>query len=220
MAFGWGVMLLAVMVTVFPPLVVIPVHGVVQAGSNFFRMGLMRHFIDRSIIVPFAVGSLLAALLGTQVVVALEPFYLQLLLGLFILYLVWGPKLSKVYMSHKIQFYLGGFLTTLASLFVGASGPLAAAFIGRVGLKKEAQVATHATAMVVQHGLKTLVFGFVGFAFADYALLMGLMATGFAGTYVGKHVLLKLPEKIFRVAYKVVITLLALRLLYMAFLSY
>ncbi|MFT7144318.1 MAG: putative membrane protein YfcA [bacterium] len=106
---GGGVMLLAVMVTVYPPSIVIPVHGVVQMGSNFFRMGLMRHFIERSIVVPFAIGSCLGAFIGAQFVVALDEVALKFILAMFILYLVWGPPFKRVHLSRRVRFYLSGF---------------------------------------------------------------------------------------------------------------
>lgn len=212
---GGGVLMLAVMMTFFPPAILIPIHGLVQMGSNVFRMSLMHVHIDRSIIIPFFIGSLIAAAVGSQVVVALDEKVLKLTLALFVLYLVWVPQVKRINLSHKWRFYIGGAFSTFASLFIGASGPLAAAFISRQKVNKETQVATHAAAMVVQHGLKTLVFGAIGFAYMEYALLIGLMLTaGFLGTYVGKHLLMKLPEQAFQVIYKTIITLLAVHLLY------
>lgn len=213
---GGGVLLLAVMLSVFPPLVVLPVHGVVQMGSNFFRAYLMKKFLALEVFLPFIMGAFLASILGSQIVVSLSDVLLKLILALFILYLVWLPKPKRVgFLPCKWRAYVGGFLSTLASLFVGASGPLAAAFIHRSTEQKEVYVATHAASMVVQHGLKTLVFGLVGFAYSDYAMLITLMiSTGFLGTYLGKHILLKLPEHVFAVIYKFVITLLAFNLLY------
>ncbi len=212
---GGGVLMLAVMMTFFPPVILIPIHGIIQMGSNVFRMSLMRAHIDKSIIIPFFIGSLIAALVGSQLVVALDEKILKLTLALFVLYLIWGPKVKRIKMSRKWRFYIGGAFSTFASLFIGASGPLATAFISRQKVKKETQVATHAAAMVVQHGLKTLVFGAIGFAFADYAVLIVLMlVSGFLGTYVGKHLLMKLPEHIFQIIYKTIITLLAVHLLY------
>lgn len=213
---GGGVFLLAVMLSVFPPLIVLPVHGVVQMGSNFFRAVLMRPYLALEVFLPFTVGAFLGAAAGSQVVVNLSDVVLKLILGLFILYLVWLPKPKKAgFLPPKLRSIVGGFLSTLASLFVGASGPLAAAFIHRSSEKKEVYVATHAASMVVQHGLKSLVFGLIGFAYMDYALLMLFMVlTGFMGTYVGKHVLLKLPEHVFAFIYRLVITLLAFKLLY------
>ncbi|MAF31898.1 MAG: hypothetical protein CMF60_06805 [Magnetococcales bacterium] len=213
---GGGVLLLAVMLSVFPPAVVLPVHGVVQLGSNFFRALLLRRFLSWSVFVPFIAGSALGALAGAHVYVALPEAVLKLILALFILHLVWLPKLGKVsLLSLRLRSIVGGFLSTMASLFVGASGPLAAAFIQRSTAKKEGYIATHAAAMVAQHGFKSVAFGFLGFAFYDYALLMILMiATGFLGTFLGKRVLLRLPESLFEVIYKTVISLVAVKLLY------
>lgn len=216
---GGGVMLLAVMLSIFPPLIVLPIHGVVQLGSNFFRALLMRKFIAYEILIPFTVGAILGAGLGAQFVVTLDEGILQLILGLFILYLVWVPKLKNIrFLPPNIHFSVGGFLSTFASLFVGASGPLAAAFIARAAEKKEIYIATISSSMVVQHGFKTIVFGFAGFVFYDYILLIALMIlTGFLGTYAGKHIVLRISQKLFSVVYKTVITLLALRLLWDAF---
>jgi len=43
---------------------------------------------------------------------------------------------------------------------------------------------------------------------------VGLLAFGFAGTFAGKQMLDKLPEKIFRTILKIILTLISLRLLY------
>lgn len=214
---GGGVLLLSVMVSFFPPTVVIPLHGVIQLGSNGFRALLMRHFFKRDILLAFTLGSIIAGIFGSQVVVNLDETLLKIILGIFILYMVWGPKLPFVNTKGKLRFYLGGFISTFASLFIGASGPITAAFMGRENLSKEAKVATHAAIMSIQHGLKIIIFGFMGFAFYDYALLIILMLiTGVFGTYVGRHMLFKIPESVFHILSKTVITLLALRLLYSA----
>ena len=60
-----------------------------------------------------------------------------------------------------------------------------------------------------------LAFGVVGFAFGPYLpLLAGLLASGFAGTYAGRHLLHRLPERAFRLGLKAILTAIALRLLY------
>ena len=55
----------------------------------------------------------------------------------------------------------------------------------------------------------------LGFAFGPYVpLLVGLIASGFAGTGAGRLVLNRLPERVFRIGLKAILTLLALRLFY------
>ena len=62
---------------------------------------------------------------------------------------------------------------------------------------------------------KIFVFGLLGFAFGPYLpLLCSLIVCGYAGTWCGKHVLVHIPEKFFRTGLKIILTLLAFRLLY------
>jgi uncharacterized membrane protein YfcA len=57
----------------------------------------------------------------------------------------------------------------------------------------------------------------LGFAFAPYiALLIGLVTFSFIGSYAGKLLLNRRPKRIFRMALKATLTVLALQLLYSA----
>ena len=78
-------------------------------------------------------------------------------------------------------------------------------------------VSTHSVVMTIQHGLKIVTFVLLGFAFSPcIALLIGLVTFGFIGSYAGKLLLNRLPERIFRVALKATLTALALQLLFSA----
>ncbi len=213
---GGGVTMLAVMAQVMPPLALIPVHGLVQLGSNISRMTVMRQHIDWHFLGWFFLGGLLGAAVGVQVVTALPTSVLQTILGLFILYSIWGPMPDRTKASRS-GLVVGGGLTTLASMFIGASGPLAMVLVKGYDYDRFSKVGTFSGVMVIQHGLKGVVFGIAGFAFAPYIPLVALMVgAGFLGTLVGKRVLLKQNEDRFGIILDVVLTLLALRLLWQA----
>jgi len=219
MGMGGGVLMLATMALILPPTVLIPIHGVVQVGSNLGRAALMLRNILTPIIPAFFIGTALGAAIGAQVVIALPTAILQAVLGCFVIYATWAPKFKASATSRK-TFFGVGVLATFATMFVGATGPLVAPFVGAACKERQQVVATHAALMVIQHGLKIITFGFLGFAFGPYLpLLAGLLICGFAGTWCGKHVLLRLPEHIFRIGFKTLLTLLALRLLYSAFIA-
>ena len=75
--------------------------------------------------------------------------------------------------------------------------------------------------MTFQHLFKVILFGVLGFSFGPYIpLLVGLVGFGVCGTIVGKRVLDKLPEKVFRIGLQTILTLLAARLLYAAVTTY
>lgn len=213
---GGGVALLAVMAQIVPAPAIVPVHGIVQLGSNVGRAGLMRRDIDLRLLAYFMAGSLLGAVAGGQIVVSLPVEYLQLILGLFILYATWGPKPTGATASEKSVIF-GGALSTLLTMFVGATGPFVAAVLRPMELGKLPQVATMSACMVVQHALKVAVFGLLGFSFAPYLPLMVMMiALGFVGTLVGRQLLKRVSEKLFKQGLNFVLTLLSLRLLWVA----
>lgn len=213
---GGGVTMLAVMAQVMPPLALIPVHGLVQLGSNISRAVVMIRHIDLRFIGWFFVGGLLGAAVGVRVVTALPVSVLQSVLGLFILYSVWGPMPTGGRPS-RTRLIAGGGITTLASMFVGASGPLAMVIVKAFDYDRFTKVGTFSGVMVVQHGLKGIVFGIAGFAFLPYLPLVAFMvAAGFLGTLVGKGVLLRQNEDHFGLILNIILTLLALRLLWQA----
>jgi uncharacterized membrane protein YfcA len=78
-------------------------------------------------------------------------------------------------------------------------------------------VATFGALMIIMHTTKFAAFLTVGIALHRYApLIVALIASGIFATWVGSHVLNKVPEKLFRTVFKIVLTMLALRLFYVA----
>jgi uncharacterized membrane protein YfcA len=213
---GGGVIMLAAIASTVPPAAVIPVHGVIQLGSNSGRAVLLAGHVVRPVLGYFAAGALVGALVGGQLYVNLPGHVLKLVIALFILYTVWGPKFRRVRIASW-AYSLAGFATSFVTMFVGGTGPFVAAFISPDRFGKEQTVATHAACMTLQHGFKVLIFGLLGFAFGPWlALMAAMVAGGFLGTMAGRAVLLRLPERAFKIAFKTVLTLLALRLLWSA----
>jgi uncharacterized membrane protein YfcA len=213
---GGGLVLLGVMASFLPPVVVIPIHGVVQLGSNAGRATLMREHIDRRILLPFSLGSVLGIAAGAKLFVALPTATLQIILGLFVLASVWLPKLRASHISNR-GFALVGIVGSFCTMFVGATGPFVASFITPDRLPRHAVVATHAACMTLQHTLKVVAFGFLGFAFLPWASLLAVMVgAGFLGTMLGRRLLDRLPHQVFANVFKIILTVLALRMLYAA----
>lgn len=211
---GGGVLSLASMALVLPPATLIPLNGIVQVGSNGGRAFLMRDNIQWHLIPIFLVGTIIGASVGGKFVVTLPTSTLQIILALFIIYAMWGPKF-KASRPGKKTFFVVGIYAAFATMFVGATGPLIAPFVAASSDKRQEVVATHGAMMTIQHGLKCIVFGILGFAFGPYIpLLAAMLALGFVGSYLGKLALNKLPEEVFRNIFKWGITLMAVRLLY------
>jgi uncharacterized membrane protein YfcA len=210
---GGGVAMLGALAGTVPPAMVVAVHGVVQFGSNIGRAVLQRAHILWRPTALFTLGSVIGAGLGAAVFVALPEKLLLGLLGLFILLMTWIPK-PRIPGLETFGVFAGGIIATFVTMFVGATGPFVQALFLPMGLEKRVLVATHAACNVIQHGLKALAFGWLGFNFADWApLLVAMILSGFLGTWLGTTLLEKLPEALFKTILKWLLTVLALDLL-------
>ncbi len=213
---GGGILVLATMAQLLSPTVLVPIHGVVQLGSNLGRAVLLLRHMLKSVVPPFLVGTLVGAAVGAQIVVTLPKQVLQMVLAFFILTTTWMPGFQSS-STGKIKFFVVGALTTIASMFVGGTGALVGSFLSPACLDRRQFVSTHAVVMSIQHAFKVIAFALLGFSFSHYLpLLAGLVLFGFMGSYAGRAVLNRLPEQVFRAALKGILTLLGLRLLYTA----
>ncbi len=213
---GGGLAMLAIMANVMPVAAIIPVHGVVQTTNNTSRAFLLRRDLCLPIFIWFSAGGVLGILVASQVVVTLPLNLLQIIMGVFILYSVWAPKL-KNFIQGKSSLFFGGIIASAASMFIGASGPITMAFLPRSKLTHQQLVATHAAIMVLQHGLKIFAFGLLGFIYTPWiGLLIAMLVSGFAGALAGRAILWRMPEEKFKLIFNLVLTLLALRMLYQA----
>lgn len=213
---GGGVMLLGAMALVLPPAAIIPVHGLVQMGSNVNRMLMTWRHVDWQTILWFLPGVILGAWLASLFLVQLSLGALQLAIAGFILFLCWGPKLPQMALSRP-GIFIASLTTSFAAMFAGASGPLVAAFIKQQGGDRFRTVATFAASMSLQHAPKALVYGVAGFVFTQWIGLIVLMIiAGFIGTWAGLHLLKRINDERFNQLFKWMLTLLGLRLCWQA----
>jgi uncharacterized membrane protein YfcA len=213
---GGGVMLLGIMAQIVPPQVIIPVHGIIQLGSNFGRATMSWRHIDWRVIRDFAIGGIGGALVGSLVIVSLPPAYIYLSIAAFTLYLCWGPRLPALALGRGGTVAAGAG-TTFLTLFVGATGPLVGAFLNQKHSDRYTTVATFAAAMSMQHTMKAVVFQAAGFDLRPWLWLMvAMIASGIVGTWLGLKLLRRFRDHHFQLAFKIVLSLLAVRLVWQA----
>jgi uncharacterized membrane protein YfcA len=208
---GGGGLLLAIMAVLVPPAALIPTHGVIQIGSNLGRALITFRHIFWPALPAFAVGSVIGAALGGALVVNLPPEWVQIGVGGFVLWSVLGRPPRQVRDWPGIV----GAISTFLTMFFGATGLFVATYTKSQDLPRHAHVATHAALMTVQHGLKTIAFGLLGFAFSHWwGFVAAMIAAGFVGTLVGKLFLNRMDDTKFRFALNTVLILLSLRLIW------
>lgn len=218
-AFGIGgsALLIMSMVQVMPPAAVIPVHGMVQLGANASRFSMIWRDVDYRRLLAIIPGIFIGAGMASWLLVLLPPGVLELTIASFMIFMCWGPALPARAVGLGGSLVMGA-VTTFLSSFVGAAGSIVAAYLKHISHERLVRVATFSAVMSLQHLSKAFIFGFAGFVFFDWLLLMAAMiGVGFVGTWAGLKFLKKVSNNRFDLVMKLVLTLLSIRLLWIAF---
>lgn len=198
--FGGAAVLLPVLVAFFGLRDAIPILTVAQLIGNGSRVWFNRHELDGRVVGWFALGAVPLAFLGGLLFARAPLPALTRLLGLFLLLLVaWrhlrtGPPPRPPLRS----FALLGAGSSFLSALLGSVGPLMAPFFLAYGLVKGAYIGTEALATVIMHIVKLIAYRQASLLSARPAIAgLALGPIMIAGSYVGKRVVDRLPERAF-----------------------
>jgi uncharacterized membrane protein YfcA len=215
-AMGGGLMLLAILAMFFPPAILIPIHTLVQLGVGTSRVVLMWPYILVSTLLPFTIGAALGAAAGAQIFVTLPAALLYGILAVFIITVTWMPNLGLIG-PERGRFALLGGSATFLGIFVSATGTLVSPFVAAASPDRRNHSATLAALMTIVHIMKIVAFGVLGVGIGAYLpLVVAMIATAALGAWAGRAALNAMRESWYRTVFKLVMTGLALRLIWVA----
>jgi uncharacterized protein len=216
---GGGVGLLAVMATVQPAPVVLPLYAVTQAVSNIARTFLDLRKVYWPIFLFFAPPALLGVFVGVQFYDGDGMTWLQPAIGMYLLvYLAWHRVTIRTLEIPLPGFMPVGLVSGAVSVTLGAAGLLMAPFFLRKDFDPTQVVVTKSACQLSLHLTTVPAFLSAGFAYGDHAqLLVALTVASVAGTYFGRSVLSRMSPKMFTIGFEIMLALLAVRLIVEAF---
>jgi uncharacterized membrane protein YfcA len=179
---------------------IVPIHGLVQLVSNSSRTYWLIDKVKWKIFCYFAIPVPLGGLCGYIILTKMtNTSWLLIVIVVVLLYAALKPKKMPELRLNLVGFGILGFIASLLSCLIGATGPLLAPFFVREDWDKESIVATKAVCQTSIHLIKIPVFLKLAFPYFEYFHLIGLMVLGvMAGTRVGIYLLQKIhPEKFF-----------------------
>lgn len=214
-AIGGGFLMLAVVAAFMPVSAVVPLHSVLMLGTSVGRGWFFWRFIRWEIVRPFVLGCVIGAPLGARIYLGLPEAVIALVVGLFMLAAVWMPPLPwRIPLKHP--FFAVGIVHSFLSAMFSFGGVLQPLMM-RTALDKMQIIATLAVALLFMNLAKIAGYAAFGFDYRPYLLLIGVaLLAGVAGARVGRHLAERVPEEKFRMVFNLVMTVLALRLLYRA----
>jgi uncharacterized membrane protein YfcA len=208
---GGGSLLLALMATLLPISVVIPLHGIAQTFSNIGKAYFGRTQIVWQLTKPLLLGTVIGTAVGLLVWSFIPLNINQMLLGLFLLISTWKPEWLRL---NKIKLWISGAISSVISVFAGATGPIIMSMLPIKELLPSQIVATHGAIMTLHHSVKTLGFVLIGFSMSNYLpMITGMLIASWCGSYIGNKMLIKLPENRVKGSIKLILTLLAFHMI-------
>ena len=229
---GGGIILLGIMALIIPQgYMVIALHGIIQLFSNTTRTYIFRKHLKKNIINEFIKGAFIGVAISAIIIFLLIQLYdvgsaseikvdfLKPIIGVFIIWYLFlkGPKKEK----KSKSFVKVGFISGLASIFVGATGPLIAPFFLSGNLTKENIIANKAACQMITHLTKIplFIYFFNVSYISEYSLLIPLILSVYIGTNLGKKLLSFIPERTFKLLFKTALTIIAIKLIIGEFLG-
>ena len=224
---GGGIILLGIMAIIIPNgYMVIALHGIIQLISNTTRTFVFKTYLKKKLVKEFLIGAIIGAGLSATIIFLLIKFFevssaseikvdfLKPLIGIFIIWYLFlkGPKKEK----ESKSFIKVGSISGLASIFIGATGPLIAPFFLNSNLTKENIIANKAACQMITHLTKIplFIFFFNVNYIQEYKLLLPLILAVFIGTNFGKKILDMIPEKLFIKLFKTALFIIAIKLIF------
>lgn len=211
--FGGAAVLLPVLVLAFGPRQAIPILTVAQLIGNGSRVWFNRRELNWRVVGWFTIGAVPMALLGGFLFATAPLAALTRLLGAFLIAVViWRHLRPSTPRRFPVQTFTGiGAGASFLSALLGSVGPVMAPFFLAYGLVKNAYIGTEALSTVVMHVTKLV-------AYRQSAVLPGsAVTTGLAlgplmilGSFAGKHIVRRLPEKAFVAIIEAVLVLAGL----------
>lgn len=217
-----GMLMLAAMLCFMSHGDAIPTHAAVQIASNGTRALAFLKNVDLGTFGRYFLGLVPGMGVGMVLLWALgepeesEP-YLKTLIGVFILVATYFPKGKFDGQSTGVwwDFSLMGLVAGTAALTVGAVGPLIAPLFARRDFVKERLIATKAVCQLATHLMKIPAFIWLRDLnipqLSTLALLLIVMVI--PGTLIGKRIVTHVPERHFRIAFRVALTVAGLKVL-------
>ncbi len=200
---GAGLLLIPLLGQALPVAQVPTALSIGTASSSITRIGAFYSQIRWSIVRWFVPGALPAVFLGASLLHFLNPIYLEIAMGLFLvgnlpLLFKNTPAGQHKHSSHRVLLVIG-FLAGFLSGLTGAVGLLFNRFYLRYGLSKEEIIATRAANELILHVIKLALYISFGLLSKEVILIGMMVALAAAlSSWVMRWGIKKVSESIFR----------------------
>lgn len=197
---------------------VAPVLSLGEMLSRPIRLVLFWKEIDWHVAKYHIPGSVVGAFLGAYIFARIELQWLQIVIGLFLISTIFQYNFGEKKQSFPMKaacFLPLGFVVSLFSALIGATGPVENPFYLNYGLEKEGMIGTKTANSFVAGLVQLGTYSFLGVLPRElwgYGIAIGIAAG--VGSWLGKRILGNMESKTFRKIVLIVMAVSGVALIY------
>lgn len=180
---------------------VLGLTAIFHLSSNLSKIFLFKKGLNKSLILYLGIPSVLFVVLGGFLSNLLDTFYLELLLGIFLLSLsgLFLMKKDLVIDPSKKNSVIGGALSGFSAGLLGTGGAIRGLTMAAFNMEKSVFIATSAFIDFMIDFSRTIVYYKNGYIHDhDLIYVPFLLVIGMLGTYIGKKILVYIPQSRFK----------------------
>lgn len=169
--------------------------------GNLGRINFFRHGLGIKIIITFGIPSILLSFVGASIVGILSQDILKVILGIFLIVISILFLLRPVlkFPTNTSTVITGGSVSGLITGLLGTGGALRATFLTGFNLEKAKYIATAAVIALATDATRIPSYLSQGFLLEQYYYYIPiLLATAIGGSFIGRKIVDKIDQQVFR----------------------
>ena len=170
-------------------------------SSNLSKIFLFKKGLDKKLLLYIGVPSVLFVILGGYLSKMVQTSALEIILGVFLVVfsLLFLIKSEIIVLPNKRNALVGGTLSGFSAGLLGTGGAIRGLTMAAFNLEKHAFIATSAFIDFMIDFSRTFVYYNNGYIQKEeFYYLPFLLVIGIVGTYLGKRILVHIPQELFK----------------------
>lgn len=180
---------------------VLGLTAIYHLSSNLSKIVLFKKGLDKKLLINMGIPSVLFVILGGLLTKVFDNTYLELILGVFLVFLALLFLIKKQLIINPVKrnAILGGSLSGFSAGLLGTGGAIRGLTMAAFNLEKNVFIATSAFIDFLIDFSRSFVYYYNGFIHKhDLIYVPFLIVIGIVGTAIGKKILNYIPQDKFK----------------------
>lgn len=179
---------------------VLGITGVFHVASNLSKIILFKKGVDKKLLLTMGIPALVFVGLGALLSKYINVSVAELIMACFLIILSSTLLIKEITIKPTLTNAIsGGILSGFLAGLIGTGGAIRGLTLSAFNLNQQAFIATSAIIDLGVDGTRSIIYAFNGYVHLhDLYLILLLFIVSFIGTWIGKKLLTRVSEKVFK----------------------